>query len=406
MSIRATLIQDRLDVTAKFRANLFNWRGQFTPQFVDYVLDAFAQPGCTVIDPFSGSGTVLQECLMKRMNCYGFEINPAAYAQSSFFTLANLPVAERQKLFSGFQKKFLDLMPQVWEIPLLRDSTQFRERYFNLLEFAKKLCAAVSTRRERILAVNLLFVAENRARKELDSTLLQAIDYLRKAALSLPLTEEAIEAGLSDARLTHQRCPEKADLIFTSPPYINVFNYHQNHRAILETFGWNMLKVAQSEIGSNRKNRGNRFRTVAQYCLDMEQSLISFWQCLKPCAMMVIVVGRESNVRRVPFYNGAIIKDIMIAAGGFEEITNHERKFINRFGVRIREDIIVCRKSDDPPVANQARTVALRHLEQGLERASVETQNDIREVIERLDEIQSSPLMTVEDLFCDASNAS
>lgn len=51
------LIQDKLDVKNKTRANLFNWRGQFTPQFVDYILENFAQNDDVVVDPFSGSGT-------------------------------------------------------------------------------------------------------------------------------------------------------------------------------------------------------------------------------------------------------------------------------------------------------------------------------------------------------------
>ena len=34
------LDQTRLDVSEKSRSNLFSWRGQFTPQFVEYLLDA------------------------------------------------------------------------------------------------------------------------------------------------------------------------------------------------------------------------------------------------------------------------------------------------------------------------------------------------------------------------------
>ena len=94
-------------------------------------------------------------------------------------------------------------------------------------------------------------------------------------------------------------------------PYINVFNYHQNHRAILEVLGWDMLEVAYSEIGSNRKNRGNRFKTVIQYCLDMELTLKSFWECLENDGLVIFVIGRESNVRKIPFYNGVIVKILL-----------------------------------------------------------------------------------------------
>ncbi|MCX6251878.1 MAG: DNA methyltransferase [Bacteroidetes bacterium] len=67
--------QDRLDVKQKKRSNLFNWRGQFTPEFVEYLLEMFANPHSHVLDPFSGSGTVLQECARMNLQACGFEIN-------------------------------------------------------------------------------------------------------------------------------------------------------------------------------------------------------------------------------------------------------------------------------------------------------------------------------------------
>ena len=63
------------------------------------------------------------------------------------------------------------------------------------------------------------------------------------------------------------------DLVLTSPPYINVHNYHQKYRRSAEALDWNVLAVARSEIGSNRQNRGNRFLTVVQYALDMSLAL-------------------------------------------------------------------------------------------------------------------------------------
>jgi len=39
------LEQEKLDVTAKKRSNLFNWRGQFTPEFVEYILTSFTKKG-------------------------------------------------------------------------------------------------------------------------------------------------------------------------------------------------------------------------------------------------------------------------------------------------------------------------------------------------------------------------
>lgn len=402
MTSQATLVQDKLDVVEKSRANLLNWRGQFTPQFVAYILDSFSEPGDTVIDPFSGSGTVIQECSVKRMSAYGYEINPAAYAMSKFFTFANLPVTERQALLASLESKLLEFLAIFPNLPLLQDKHEFRERYSNLSDFAKDFFSHIANQQERILAVNTLLVAESRNRADIHSTILSAFQYLRKALLTLPYSEQVVSAHLGDARLIHEHCPVKADILLTSPPYINVFNYHQNHRAILETLGWNILRVAHSEIGSNRKHRGNRFRTVVQYCLDMEQALISFWHSLRADGVIVLVVGRESNVRKTPFYNGEIIKDIMTGIGGFREPINYERKFINRFGLRIKEDIIVSRKTPFAPTSHPAQQIARKHLEFALQSCPSDVQKDIGDAMNSIDEIAPSPLFDMKNVFSHA----
>ena len=66
------LSQDRLDVINKTRSNLFDWRGQFTPELIEYLLSVFAKSGDVVADPFSGSGTVLYEAIKMGCSTYGF----------------------------------------------------------------------------------------------------------------------------------------------------------------------------------------------------------------------------------------------------------------------------------------------------------------------------------------------
>ena len=99
------LLQHELDVTDKSRSNLFNWRTQFTPQFGDYIPDNFAKTGYAVIDPFAGSGTVLQECSAKDLSCHGFEINPAAYAMSKFFSFVNCTEIQCLQVRALIEKK-------------------------------------------------------------------------------------------------------------------------------------------------------------------------------------------------------------------------------------------------------------------------------------------------------------
>src|SRR5690349_10552113 len=93
-----TLEQSKLDVRRKTRANLFNWRGQFTPELIEYLLSAHAASGDVLADPFAGSGTVLLESARRNLDCQGFEINPAAYTMSKFYGLCSLDRRSRSEL--------------------------------------------------------------------------------------------------------------------------------------------------------------------------------------------------------------------------------------------------------------------------------------------------------------------
>lgn len=130
------------------------------------------------------------------------------------------------------------------------------------------------------------------------------------------------------------------DIVLTSPPYINVFNYHQQYRASVEALGWDLLEVARSEIGSNRKHRSNRFLTVVQYCLDMTDVMMELKRVCKSGARLVVVVGRESNVRKTRFYNGQIVAALGARCVGLTPRIRQERVFKNKFGAMIHEDIL------------------------------------------------------------------
>lgn len=399
------LIQDRLDVKNKTRANIFNWRGQFTPDFVDYVLESFTQDNDVIVDPFSGSGTVLLECARKDLDCYGFEINPAAYAMSKFFSFSNMTDNMRLEVISSLEEKILSLIPAFHDLPLFSVQGSFRDSYKNLLEFSDALFPQLDDPKEMILSLNTLFIAESYKNFDLVSSIIKSFKYIKRNLIDLPFTENVISAKLSDARLIHNSGLSKVNIVFTSPPYINVFNYHQNYRAILEKLGWDILKVAQSEFGSNRKNRGNRFKTVIQYCLDIEQSLNSFWRCLDHDGLIILVIGRESNVRKVRFFNSKIVQDIAEAMGCFKDITNLERIFMNRFGTNIKEDLIFLRKDLSLPSSScVAREIALKHLKSALDSASYEAKNDLLNAINDMDSTEPSPLFTTKGAFQNVQN--
>lgn len=393
------LEQDKLDVINKKTSNIFNWRGQFTPEFVDYLLDNFGSEAHTLLDPFSGSGTVLFEASKRNLTSYGYEINPAAYGMSKFYSFTNLTKDKRKELIMRIEKCVNRTLPNFIGLPVYKDVKNYRDSYINLLNFASEILSQVSSKEERVILLNILFLSEKDKKIDLPQSITKSFYKIKKELISLPFSNNNIKTKLGDARTVGDDLQEKIDLIITSPPYINVFNYHQNYRAIVENFGFNILEVAHSEFGSNRKNRGNRFKTVIQYCIDMELAIYSFWKSLKQNGKMILVVGRQSNVRKTAFYNSQIIVEIIKAMKGFTEIANLERQFTNRFGSNIKEDIIIASKNGSIPSTGFAKQVALNHLKSNLEIVDSDVRNDIEDAINNIEKVQASPIFNVKNLI-------
>jgi SAM-dependent methyltransferase len=393
------LDQAKLDVRTKLRSNLFNWRGQFTPQFAEYLLDTLAPRARSVLDPFCGSGTVLLESARRGIGAVGCEINPAAYAMSKFFTLCKAPLSERESAIQDLGKRVSETRGLDRDLPLFAQGDQFREQASNVLGFAEDLLGRVRSKMERLLALLLIFQVEDSSAAELSCAVRNGLDALGQKILSLPVSKSEIRVEMCDARLCHLLAKSQFDIVITSPPYINVFNYHQNHRAIVELLGFDVLRVAQSEMGSNRKNRGNRFRTVVEYCLEAEQTIDSLAKAIGPEGLLVLIIGRESRVRRIAFSNSAIWEDLAASVGCFERVGNHQRVFTNRFGLAITEDILILQRNRKKASLGGGRSVAKEHLGRALLSATGDVRNDIHEALSNLEAIEPSPFFDRKDVI-------
>ncbi|MFQ5873813.1 MAG: Bpu10I family restriction endonuclease, partial [Dehalococcoidia bacterium] len=180
------------------------------------------------------------------------------------------------------------------------------------------------------------------------------------------------------------------------PPYINVFNYHQNYRRSVEVLGWNLLRVARSEIGSNRANRGNRFYTVIQYCIDMANVLQELARVLRPDGRAIVILGHESRVLGAPFYNADIVERIACGSEMFDIVLRQQRVFTNRFGESIREDILNLRReayrNSDQLTTALGRSVAVEALHSALATVPQSNHPLLGDAISRINEITGTPV--------------
>ena len=381
--------QSLLNIENKDRSNLFPWRGQFSPQFVEAILDKYTQPGFEVLDPFAGSGTVLYESGLKGLRTTAAEINPAAYRMACTYRFINEDKRQRLSAISNLDEALNKLFPG--DLPLFGEQPE--EVEIRIKEALVKLDSEITNPLSRLLLETLVIRLDLYQTGLNQEKVIVTWSKLKTLVSELPFSSEPIKVLNCDARSLPLPA-SSVDFVVTSPPYINVFNYHQQYRASAEALGWNLLQVAKSEMGANRKHRGNRFLTVIQYCLDLSQALGKLASICKPSARIIFVVGRESRVRGIPFYNGQIVSFLGTQCVGYELKMRQERVFKNKFGDLIYEDIL---HFINPPAIYddmllKARDTARLTLEAALKSASEDVAEDIQDALARISEIEPSPI--------------
>lgn len=377
--------QEKLDIIEKNRANLFAWRGQFSPQLIETILTYYCPSNSVILDPFVGSGTVLLEASYLSLEAYGFEINPAAYIMSHTYEFIN----DSQK--KEVLKNLRNIIDQEFPLRIFEVSDQV-ENLVDKLQNTRNMLPD----RSKVLFDALVIILDVCKNKITQEFIQKKFSHLSNIITNLPYSQKPIRVGLSDARSLPLK-NNQIDFVVTSPPYINVFNYHQNYRQSAEILGWDLLKIAKSEIGSNRANRSNRFYTVVQYCLDMGDILKELARVSKQQARIVLIVGQESNVLGVPFYNADIIEKIGIKAKLFQKVLRQKRKFKNKFGKVIIEDIInfinLNNQVSQEVIEQISREVAFEVLESSRLFVSSENQLCLESAIAKVNNIQKTPIL-------------
>ena len=341
--------QGELNIDNKTRSNLFNWNGQFSPQFIEVLLSKYAKKDFVVIDPFLGSGTTVSECARQGIEAYGTELNASAFFMAKTYECSNISPKEREKLVTQVDKiiSSIDNDDKILDIILSNVNTNQ-----GLIRNLLSTLIVVMDIYNNVVTMELVNIKW---------------EWLKKLVLSLPYSKATISVSRGDSRKM-MLDDSSADMLITSPPYINVLNYHQKYRRSVETLGYDVLQIARSEFGSNRKNRGNRFLTVIQYCIDMALSINEAIRVCKDNARMIYVVGRESSVLGYSFCNSELIYDIGTEIFGLSLILRQERVFKNRYGQMIYEDIIHFENNKigsnfaEQEIAEKAREIAVRML--------------------------------------------
>ena len=310
--------------------NFHPFPAKFIPQIPRILIEQFSEPGDTVLDPFCGSGTTLVEASLLGRNSIGTDINPISVLASRVKTTpldadqAGLvsstvsAIKDRSQAgrlshdipeFHGRDHWFMEHVQRELamqrEVILEMTGGDTPERLFLDLAFSSVVNLVSNQDSDTRYAAVEKDVPQGRTTAllggKIDSMLPRMAEF-SSSATGLTRVE------LADSRELGFLDESSIDLLVTSPPYANTYDYYLYHKHRMNWLGLNWKDAMDDEIGSRNKHSSKK-EEIGLYSDDMQRSFEHFARVVRPGGHATIVIG-DSVIRDVLHKADDIVRSI------------------------------------------------------------------------------------------------
>jgi len=353
----------------KYVHRLHPYLGKFIPQLVEIFLRKYFRAGETVYDPFCGSGTALVEANVLNVNSIGCDIAPfncllsrvktaeydvALMRKEALDILTKVEDKTQATLFSrqGSDDQFADtnneyllewFAHQARKELLVYQSLIPNYRYQELL----KVILSRAARSARLTThFDLDFPKQPQTEpyecykhSKMCYPVQEAFKFLRRYSLDTIRRVEQYSKIRTTAQVTVLHgdartisLPGKIDGVITSPPYMGLIDYHEQHR-----YAYELLDIpgnSENEIGAAFRGSSQSARDA--YQRDIASVFAHIGEYMDSGKRMIIIVRDRDN-----------LYEEIAAQSGFEfedAIQRHVNRRTGRRAHEFFEDVLVWRK--------------------------------------------------------------
>jgi site-specific DNA-methyltransferase (cytosine-N4-specific) len=293
--------------------HIHSYPAKYTVEMLEYYIKKYTKETHTILDPFVGSGTTLLAARWYGRKSVGFDINPVAYQISKVKTNTY-----SNKDYDKFKKFVEDI---TFFFDTIDDQT-FEIVHYNSIEhwFRKKVifglsairhCIKIYNKEEKMSDLYYLafsnvilplsnqesdtrYSAKNKGDISLDTILNLYLKKLNEMFKMVILSEGLYKHSkvyLMDSNLIKNTLKKNSvDLLITSPPYPNTYDYYLYHKHRMLWLGYDFKPVMEQEIGSRREFSSLK-KKADKFTDDLYKILASANYSLKKGAHIVIVIG-------------------------------------------------------------------------------------------------------------------
>ena len=353
------------------RHTIHSYPAKFPPFVPKQLIDEFLKKPSVILDPFSGCGTTLLEGLLKGHEVIGNDINHIANLIAEVkLSKLNKKTLKELELIKNQIGSYDSKDPTTVEADFHNKDHWFQlnvqqeiQFILNAIDFSKdklaKLIAKTSLSEIIIKVSNqesdTRYEAINKNIKNFETIkyFQSKIDEnINKLHESNDLIDPKIDKKIlfEDTRNLISVSDNSIDLIITSPPYANTYDYYLYHKQRMNWLNYNFHESKKLEIGS-RLQYSSKKDDVSVWKRDIYSFLMEFKRMIKKNKHIAIVIG-DSVINKKLFDAKDCIEEIAkenslhFEYSVSESLKNNSKKFNHKFRTKIdkKEHLIILRK--------------------------------------------------------------